>query len=139
MKNYTFLNTIVLVQGQELTEWDEGDDVINIERRVDSAIDVIGADGTMTVAISADKSGVMSFRLQQSSASNLFLSGLLNAQENDVFVPIFVQFKDTGGNDLASGTQGYIRKFPTLTRGTGLNGQLWEIVVERLDLLLGGS
>lgn len=139
MKSYTFLNTIVLIQGQEITEWDEGDDVINIERRVDSAIDVIGADGTMAVALSADKSGVMSFRLQQSSSSNTFLSGLLNAQENDLFVPIFAQFKDTGGNDLASGTQGYIRKFPTLTRGAGLNGQLWEIVVERLDMLLGGS
>lgn len=139
MKTYTFLNTIMLVQGQEITEWDEGDDVINVERRVDSAIDVIGADGTMTVALSADKSGVFSFRLQQSSASNLFLSGLLNAQENGVFVPIFCQFKDTGGNDLASGTQGYIRKFPGMSRGVGLNGQLWEIVTERADLLLGGS
>lgn len=139
MKSYTFLNTIVLVQGQEITEWDEGDDVINIERRVDSAFDVVGADGSMTVSLSADKSGEMSFRLQQTSASNLFMSGLINAQENDLFVPTFVQFKDIGGNDLASGTQGYIRKFPTLTRGSNLNGQLWQIVVERLDLVLGGA
>lgn len=139
MKTYSFLNTIVLVQGQEIVEWDEGDDVISIERRVDSAIDVMTADGTMVVAISADRSGVFSFRLQQTSNSNLFLSGLLNAQESGVFTPIFCQFKDTGGNDLASGTQGYIRKAPPMTRGTGLNGQLWEIVVERLDLILGGA
>lgn len=139
MKTYSFLNMIVLIQGQEITEWDEGDDVINIERRVDSAVDVVGADGSMTVALSADRSGVMSFRLKQTSDSNLFLSGLLNAQENDVFTPIFCQCKDTVGNDLASGTQGYIRKFPTLTRGAAPNSQLWEIVVERLDLLLGGA
>ena len=139
MKAYSFLNTIVLVQGFEITEWDEGDDVINIERRVDSALDVVGVDGTMTVAISGDKSGVMGFRLQQSSSSNVTFTALINAQENGAFVPVFVQFKDTGGNDLASGTQGYIRKNPTVTRGGGLNGQLWEIVVERLDLVLGGS
>ena len=139
MKTYSFLNTIVLVQGFEIIEWDEGDDVINIERREDSAIDVVGADGTMTVAISADKSGVMSFRLQQTSPSNATLDALINAQENGAFVPIFVQFKDTEGNDLASGTQGYIRKKPALTRGRGHNGQLWEIVVERLDMLIGGS
>lgn len=139
MKSYSFSNTIILVNGFELTEWDEGDDVINIERSVDSAIHVVGTDGTMTVAISADKSGVIGCRLQQTSASNITFNTLLAGQENGAFVPIFIQFKDTGGNDLASGTQGYIRKAPAMTRGAGLNGQLWEVVVERLDMLLGGS
>lgn len=139
MRVYSFSNTIVLLNGFEVTEWDEGDDVINIERRVDSAIDVMSADGVMSVALSADKSGVFSYRLQQTSPTNLILTNLLNSQENGAFVPIFTQFKDTGGVDLASGTQGYIRKGPPVTRGAGLNGQLWEVVVERLDLLLGGN
>lgn len=139
MKVYSFLNTIMLVNGSEITEWDEGDDVISIERRVDSAIDVVSADGVMSVAISADKSGVVGCRLQQTSTSNITFNTLIGAQENGAFIPIFIQFKDTGGLDLASGTQGYIRKHPTVTRGSGLNGQLWEVVVERLDLLLGGN
>lgn len=139
MRVYSFLNTIVLVNGFEMTEWDEGDDVIAISRRVDSAIDVVGADGVMAIAISADKSGVVGMRLQQTSPSNATLTALLNGQENGAFVPIFIQFKDTGGNDLASGTQGYIRKAPDTNRGAGLNGQLWEVVIERLDLVLGGA
>jgi len=139
MKTYSFGNTIVLIQGQEITEWDEGDDTINIERRADSAIDVMTNDGLMVVALSTNKSGVFSLRLMQTSASNAFLNGLLNAQENGVFTPTFCQFKDTRGKDLASGTQGYIRKAPPMARGAGLNSQLWEIVVERLDLILGGA
>ena len=139
MKSYSFLNTIMLVNGFEVTGWDEGDDVINIERSVDSAIHVVGADGIMTVAISADKSGVVRCRLSQSSSSNGIFTGLISGQENGAFVPVFIQFKDTGGTDLASGTQGYIKKHATVTRGSGHNGQLWEVVVERLDLLLGGS
>lgn len=139
MNIYSFSNTIVLINTFELSGWDEGDDVINIDRRVDSAIDVVGADGIMSVALSADKSGVFSYRLQQTSPSNATLSALVGAQENGAFIPIFTQFKDLGGVDLASGTQGYIRKTAPVTRGVGLNGQLWEIVVERLDMLLGGN
>ena len=139
MKEYSFLNTIVLVNGIEITEWAEGDDVIQIGRINDSLSHVIGASGEMAVAISADRSGQFTFNLQQTAESNAFLTGLVTAAENGAFVPVFVQFKDTEGNDLASGTQGYIPKPADMTRGSGINGQEWRVVVERLDMLLGGA
>ena len=139
MKNYSFLNTLLLVQGTEITGFDEGDDVIVMERLNDSSAHKIGTDGEMTVSLSADRSGTVSFRLMQTSDSNTFLSGLINAAENDLFVPIFVQFKDIRGGDLGSGTQGYIARPASMTRGTNANSQEWMITVERLDLLyLGG-
>lgn len=139
MKTYSFLNTIVLVNGIEINEWAEGDDVIQINRLNDSIAHSIGASGEMAVAISADRSGQFVLNLQQTSSSNAYLSGLITAAENGAFVPIFCQFKDTEGNDLASGTQGYIIRPSDMTRGTGINGQEWTIIVERLDLLIGGS
>ena len=139
MKTYSFLDTVVLVNGVEITGWAEGDDVIQLDRLNDSSSHSIGAGGEMTVAISADRSGEAIFSLQQSSSSNAYLSLLVNGAENGAFVPIFMQFKDTGGNDLASGTQGYIAKPAGMTRGTGVNAQEWRIIVERLDLLHGGS
>lgn len=135
MKDYSFLNTILLINGVEISGFDEGDDVIQLERLGDSASHVIGTDGEMSVALSADRSGEVVFRLAQTSDSNQYLSGLTAAQENGAFVPIFVQFKDTRGGDLGSGTQGYISRPATMTRGTGINSQEWRIVVERLDLL----
>lgn len=140
MKEYSFLNTLLLVNGVEITGFDEGDDVIQLDRINDSAAHNIGTDGEMTVSISADRSGTVTFRLMQTSDSNAYLSGLINAQENGAFVPIFVQFKDTKGNDLGSGTQGYINRPAGMTRGTNAQPQEWVITVERLDLLhLGGG
>ena len=139
MKDYSFLNTLLIVNGIEISGFDEGDDVIALERINDSAAHKIGADGEMSVSISADRSGTVTFRLMQTADSNSYLSGLVTAQENGVFVPIFVQFKDTVGGDLGSGTQGYITKPAGMNRGVGVNSQEWVIVVERLDLLhLGG-
>lgn len=140
MKQYSFLNTLLLVNGVEITGFDEGDDVIQLARINDSAAHSIGTDGEMTISISADRSGTVTFRIMQTSDSNSYLSGLINAQENGAYVPIFVQFKDTKGNDLGSGTQGYITKPADMTRGTNAQPQEWVIVVERLDLLhLGGG
>ena len=140
MKEYSFLDTLLLVNGVEISGFDEGDDVIALERLNDSAAHKIGTDGEMTVSISADRSGTVTFRLMQSSDSNAYLSGLINAQENGAFVPIFIQFKDTRGNDLGSGTQGYINRPASMTRGTNANAQEWMVTVERLDLLhLGGA
>ena len=139
MKDYSFLNTTLLVNGVEITGFDEGDDAIELARINDSSSHKIGADGEMSVSISADRSGTVTFRLMQTSDSNLYLSALVSAAENGAFIPIFVQFKDTQGGDIGSGTQGYIPRPATMTRGTGVNNQEWMVTVERLDLLhLGG-
>jgi len=140
MQSYSFLNTILLVNGVPITGFDEGDDVIQLARLGDSAAHTIGADGLMTVTLSADRSGEVIFRIQQTSDSNAYMAGLTTAQENGAFVPIFVQFKDTNNNDIGSGTQGYIPRPADMTRGNAVGSQEWRIVVERLDLLhLGGA
>ena len=80
MKVYSFQNTVMLVNGVEITGWDEGDDVIQIERLSDSASHKIGAAGDMMVSISADKSGSFKFKLQQTSSSNKYLMSLCALQ-----------------------------------------------------------
>lgn len=139
MKVYSFQNTVMIVNGVEITGWADGDDVINIARRTDSASDKVGADGTMMVSISADKSGEFTFKLQQTSSSNKYLASLIALQEGGAktFVPVNVLFQDTYRNDLATGTIGYLKKPADLTRGQQGNNQEWVVVVERLDMLLG--
>lgn len=139
MNTFSFKDTILLVNGVEITGYDEGDDIITLARLGDSASHTIGADGEMTVSLSADRSGEVTFNIMQTSASNPILSGLITAQENGIFVPVFVQFKDTRGGDIGSGTQGYIPKPADMTRGNSAQSQEWKIVVERLDLLHAGS
>jgi len=135
MKTYSFADITLLVQGTEVTGFDDGDDVITLARLADSAAHTIGTDGEMTVSLSTDRSGTVTFRVLSSSASNAALSALISSQENGAFIPIFVQMKDNRNNDLGSGTQGYIQKPADMVRGRNVQPQEWVIVVERLDLL----
>jgi hypothetical protein len=139
MRAYAFNNTVVLINGVEITGWADGDDVIKISRRTDSAQDVIGAGGDMMVSLSSDKSGTFGFTLQQISSSNKYLMSLCALQEGGAktFVPVSVLFQDTYRNDMATGTIGYIQKPADLSRGVAGAKQEWTIVVERLDMLLG--
>lgn len=139
MKRYSFLDTVVLINGVEITGWAEGDDVINIARRTDSISDKIGAGGEMMVSVSADRSGEMKFKLQQTSSSNKYLQGLMALQEaaGSMFVPVAVLFKDNYRNDMGSGSIGYIKRPSDMQRGINAGMQEWSVVVERLDLLYG--
>ncbi len=141
MKAYSFLNTILLVNGVEITGWAKGDDVIKITRRTDSASDEMGAGGNMMVSISADKSGEVAIKLQQTSASNKFLMSLIANQEAGAhrFAPVQVMFQDTFRNDLAVGTKGYMKKPSDLTRGQQGGNNEWVFVIESLDMLLGSQ
>ena len=139
MRVFSFSNLVTLINGVELSNFAEGDDVITIMRRNDSASDSVGADGKMMVSISTDKSGEMTFKLQQTSPSNKYMMGLVALQENgaDTFIPVNVMVQDTFRKDLATGTVGYIKKIPEMQRGNVAGVQEWTIVTERLDLIFG--
>jgi hypothetical protein len=135
MKLYSFKKTTLLVNGVPGFGFDEGDDAIKTTRRQDSMTDKVGADGSMAVADNADRSGEIIFRLLQTSEYNTYMGGLLAAQENGLFVPTIVMFKDLLGQEIVSGTQGYIKRPADFSRGKGITGQEWTIVVERLDVI----
>lgn len=139
MSPYSFANCVVIINGVELTGWADGDDAIDVKRNADSASHKIGAGGSMMVSLSTDKSGEFSFKLQQTAASNGYLSDLANRQEAgaDTFVPVNVLMQDTFRQDRASGTIGYMKKPADMTRGVQGNNQEWVIVVEKLDLVFG--
>lgn len=139
MKAYSFLNTIVVVNGVEIVGWSEGDDAIDIKRLADSATHKIGCAGDMMVSLSADRSGSFTFKLQQVSSSNAYLESLLAQQENgaDTFTPISVLFQDTFRNDLGQASAGYIKRPSDLKRGEKAGEQEWEVIVERLVLEYG--
>lgn len=141
MQVYSFLNLAVLVNGVQLTDWPEGDDSIKAVRRNDSASDKVGADGKMMVSISADRSGEFTFKLQQTSPSNAYLSDLAARMEAgaDQFVPIAVRVQDTYRQDVATGTTGYLKKPSDFQRGMAAGEQEWVIVVENMDLVFGST
>jgi hypothetical protein len=145
MKATSFLNTTVVVSAlpaipaHEITGWADGDDVLMLTRRNDGVTDKIGADGRMSISISADRSAEITLKLMSTSRSNKVLGAIYALQENGPqrFAPVNVLFQDKSRQDMGAGSYGYIKKLPDVQRGAGVNTQEWVIVVERLDLLLG--
>jgi hypothetical protein len=139
MQTYSFGKTILLINGVQVTGYDEGDDVITMRRLNDNSAHVLSADGVMTVSFSPDRSGEIIFRVNQASDINGLLSSLVTTQEQNVLVPLTVQFTDLNGNDIMSATAGYIPRPADVTRGLNSQSQEWRIVVEKLVMLHRGG
>lgn len=117
----------------------DGADVIAIKRNNKSVKTRVGVDGKATALISADRSGMITLKLDQASRSNKVLAGIMALIEGGTqsFAPVFIQFLDLSRQDAAIGTFGLITGWPDLARGDEAADQEWEIFVERLDLVLG--
>lgn len=139
MKLYSFKETTLILDGIEITGFDESDDSIVARRLEDSAGHQIGNKGEMAVWLRASRAGEFVFKLMQTSDDNARLSVAMSAAENGLFVPIAVMFKDNLGGDLITGNRGYLRKPADVSRGTASGSQSWSIVVERMDFLLAGG
>lgn len=139
MKYYSFKETTLILDGLEVTGFDESDDSIVMRRLEDSMGHQIGNKGEMAVWMRASRAGEIVFKLMQTSSDNSRLSIAMSAAENGLFVPIAVMFKDNLGGDLITGNRGYLRKPADIQRGTATGSQSWSIVVERMDFLLQGG
>jgi len=139
MKIFSFKETTLILDGIEVTGFDESDDSIVMRRLEDSMGHQIGNKGEMAVWVRASRAGEIVFKLMQTSTDNNRLSIAMSAAENGLFVPIAVMYKDNLGGDLITGNRGYLRKPADVQRGTTTGAQTWSIVVERMDFLLQGG
>ena len=103
MKNYSFMNVDLHVNGIAIDGWREGEDLITATRLEDSAGHIVSAKGVMVVSNYATRAGSITFVLDQTSDSNTYLSSLMALQENAAFIPVVVQMKDLDGGAIASG------------------------------------
>jgi hypothetical protein len=141
LQPYSFLRTVLLVNGVQITGWPEGDDVIEVSRRTDSASMKVGCGGDGVLSLSADRSGEFKFKLQGTSSSNAYLSSLLAQQENGAasFQSISVLVQDFMLNDMAQGSNGFINKPSPIKRGKELADNEWTITVVNLNQVYGGE
>ena len=135
MKEYSFNDNTILVNGVVLTGWADGDNVINATRRADSATDKMGVDGVMHVSRSNNRSGEITFRLMQTSDSNLYLSSLSNVSDFTTVVPVSVTIRNAHTGETVKSTAGYIKKPADIILGGEINVREWTLVVEDLVLL----
>ena len=134
MNKYAFGDLIPLFNGIPLAGFAEGDDVIQIKKRVDTFSDKVGADGQMTVVQSSDNSGEIVMKFMQGSAGSAAMDSFMAQQKlaGVPFVPGVFSLFNPQTKEQVAGAAAYIKKPADMTRGAGLNSEEWSVVCENI-------
>lgn len=131
---YSFTNHIVMVDGREMKNFGEGDDVINTEYREDGISDTVGADGNMQASVNANDSASITLKFLSGAPENDYLEDLYyrfkRGESRGVPVSIFNSI--TGKGEVA--TTGYIPKIANSAKGVKAQDREWMIIVPKLDI-----
>lgn len=115
---------------------------INAERNSESFTLKVGADGEATRSKSNDRSGRVTFTLEQSSDSNALLSAIMiqDEQTNSGVYPLLI--KDNSGpavgKTLLAAPAAYIEKPPGVEYAKESGTREWAIVAGNLEVFVGG-
>jgi hypothetical protein len=144
MKQYSFYNVDLLIDGLQVTGFPDGQDLIVAQRNSAQHAQIIDARGEQAVVTSADMSGTISFSLLQTSDDHLWLSGIATAYQqlgtsgdNATFVPLQVLLNDKMGTTLVTGINATIIMQPAVSRGTGLATATYVLQCGKLTFVRG--
>ncbi len=139
MKQYSFYNVDLLLDGIPVTGFIDNNSIISAGRTNVQHTKVIGARGEMSVATIADRSGRIVFTLLQTSDYNATLNSRAILSQNtglsgnrQTFDPIQGLMNDKMGLALVTGVNGLIPVMPAIVRGTGIVSLSWTVEFEQI-------
>lgn len=139
MKQYSFYNVDLLLDGIPVTGFTDNNSIISAGRTNVQHTKVVGARGEMSVATVADRTGRIVFTLLQTSDYNAVLNSRAILSQNtglsgnrETFQPIQAFMNDKMGLTVVSGVNGFIPVMPAIIRGTGIVSLSWTIEFEQI-------
>jgi hypothetical protein len=112
---------------------------ISVERDEDSWTKVVGADGEVSRAKSANTAATLTLTLAQTSPFNDILSALAAADEVNSAGVFPVILKDNGGNTVISSGAGWVKKPPVAAFSKTVEGREWVIDLGKTVFFAGGN
>lgn len=144
MKQYSFYNTDLLIDGNRVDGFPATNAIITARRNVPQHLPVVDAYGDLAVATTADLSGVISFPLLQTADWNEKLYEIAQLTQatglsgnKSLWTPMQLQLEDKMGDVLVTGSNGAILQQPAVIRGISFTTNMWSIYVERLFIKAG--
>lgn len=136
---YSFEDTSVILGGVSIIDFDDGDDVIQIQYNSNLFNTTIGADrGSVDTPI-LDDSATITLRLLQTSVSNDFLSSILVGYRTGTYTPLPLLVNNSRGNDKFFAANVRILTRPAATYGKTQNAREWVLYAAQLESFFGGS
>lgn len=139
-KVFSLKNTILLVATVPIGQIGgfADSDALEIEAKSDSFVSVEGVDGSVAYADTQSRLFLMKVKLLQTSAANLAMTGIYEAQQaSKLLFP--VAYKDLSGVDVFVATSCVITKPPKINRGNKITSHEWALECADGKLFLGGN
>lgn len=134
LRTVNFKSNTYVIGGHILGGFAEGGDAVNFEPAADVAAMESGADGEVTRVINNNESWICTIRLQQSSPSNDFLSGL---SQSKAVVPFLG--KDGTGTSTWAEAQAFVMANPSAASGSEVGEREWKIALPKPTWNVGGN
>lgn len=131
---YSFTHHIVLINGREINNFAEGDDVITSEYREDGVTDTVGADGNMQASVSANESAEITLKLLYSAPENDYLEDLFYKFKRGLSTGVTVAIINAVTGKAEVSTAGYIPKLANSSKGNQAQDREWTIIVPKLSI-----
>ena len=138
VKSFVFADVDLIINGIRISGFSE-DSEITIGRNNPIWTDGVGSDGEGYRGKSSDKSGICTFNLLQTSASNDVLSQL--AKQDEDFGTGIGDFmlKDRSGRSLYQAETGWLENYAEAAFGKEKNDREWVWKTNELDVKVGGN
>lgn len=144
MKQYSFYNVDLLVDGQAVDGFSDSNAIITASRSRESHNKIVDARGNVVVNTIADLSGTITFGLLQNSDWNQYMRERLELSQSvglsgnaATFLPFQILLKDKMGGTKVNGVNCWVAAHPAIVRGTGINTVNWTIDCSRLLFVEG--
>jgi len=129
---------VVIWKGIRLSGFADGT-FIEIDRDADSFTKIVGADGEVARAASADRSGYVKVTVLQTAAINDVLSSELVKDELTRLNAGSIFVKDLFGRTTASGPEAWLLRPAKVTLSKGIEAREWTFIVADLAIFVGGN
>lgn len=125
---YDFKKVNVIVDGEMLVDYADGDDVIQIVRLADDFNSRAGIKGKTSFSKTNDKRAEITIKLMSTSASYPKLKSLRGAQFD-----ISIVDSNDEGNIKESATNCVIKRMPDITKGAGVTTMDWVFIAPEME------
>jgi len=122
----------IVIDGVPVVGMWEGDDAATIETSEDEGAHLIGADGSSVWSQFADRSGIITIKVQPGSPTNAQLTARKQRQDSGVPVSFPVSYFNLGGGEAGVASDCYIMKSKTVSLGKNATVREWKISAANL-------
>lgn len=122
------LNVQATLDGLTIQGLFDGDDAITVEPGADVGMMLVGADGSSLFSQSADRSAMITLRLQHTSPTHRQLTQKLKAQQAGRVVGFPFDVIDRTSGEGGTTDRAFIMQRPGDSKGTNATVRVWVIV-----------